>query len=210
MRTIFWILKTITDQLKPFISPPFLGCKGCRQERTEPCQLHGPHQTFKLTKTVNNNNNINNSVVGLPNAVESFPNEVGLCISGIPGVGYGVCAKQTIPLGTWIGPYEGELVRPEEVPSGTDTSYMWEVNYFSFYSSLFSRKNLFISQTIEKNFFSKPLFSPELSNTVESQKYLSYISFINSIFCRLLVVKSEYDPRGPSGGGALFFLVSVA
>lgn len=65
--------------------------------------------------------------MGLPNAVESFPNEVGLCISGIPGVGYGVCAKQTIPLGTWIGPYEGELVRPEEVLSGTDTSYMWEI-----------------------------------------------------------------------------------
>lgn len=102
-------------------------CKGCRQERTEQCQLHGSHQTFKLTKTVNNNNNINNSAVGLPNAVESFPNEVGLCISGIPGVGYGVCAKQTIPLGTWIGPYEGELVRPEEVLSGTDTSYMWEI-----------------------------------------------------------------------------------
>ena len=124
-----------------------LGCKGCRQERTEQCQLHGPHQTFKLTKTVNNNNNINNSDVGLPNAVESFPNEVGLCISGIPGVGYGVCAKQTIPLGTWIGPYEGELVRPEEVLSGTDTSYMWEVNYFCpccFFSSWLNRKYLFL------------------------------------------------------------------
>ena len=91
--------------------------------------MHGPHQTFKLTKTINNNNNINNSAIRLPNAVESFPNEVGLCVSGIPGVGYGVCAKQTIPLGTWIGPYEGELIRPEEVLSGADTSYMWEVNY---------------------------------------------------------------------------------
>ena len=64
----------------------------------------------------------------LPNAVESFPNEVGLCISGIPGAGYGVCAKQTIPLGTWIGPYEGELVQPEDVLLGADASYMWEVS----------------------------------------------------------------------------------
>lgn len=59
--------------------------------------------------------------------MRSFPNEVGLCRSGIPGAGYGVCARQPIPLGTWIGPYEGEVVRPEQVQLGTDASYMWEV-----------------------------------------------------------------------------------
>ena len=59
--------------------------------------------------------------------MQSFPNEVGLCRSGIPGAGYGVCARQLIPLGTWIGPYEGEVLRPEQVLLGTDASYMWEV-----------------------------------------------------------------------------------
>ena len=118
-----------------FVIPP--GCKGCHQERTEQCQLHGPHQTLKITTTVNNNNNNNNKTniaARLPNAVESFPNEVSLCISSIPGAGYGVCAKQTIPLGTWIGPYEGELVQPEDVLLGADAPYMWEVNAFLFFA----------------------------------------------------------------------------
>ena len=57
----------------------------------------------------------------------SFPDEVKLCISGIPGAGYGVCAKQHIPVGTWIGPYEGKHVSIDDVTSDMDTSYMWEV-----------------------------------------------------------------------------------
>ena len=81
-----------------------------------------------MTTKVNNNNiNVNNNNLQWTNAVQSFPNEVGLCRSGIPGAGYGVSARQLIPLGTWIGPYEGEVLRPEQVPLGTDASYMWEV-----------------------------------------------------------------------------------
>ena len=100
--------------------------------------MHGPHQNLKITTTVNNNNNTNNNNLRLPNAVESFPNEVGLCKTGGPGAGYGVCARQLIPVGTWIGPYEGEKVRPEQVSLGTDASYMWEVFVFliEFRSSL--------------------------------------------------------------------------
>jgi len=89
--------------------------------------MHGPHQNLKITTTVNNNNNTNNNNLRLPNAVESFPNEVGLCKTGVPGAGYGVCARQLIPVGTWIGPYEGEKVRPEQVSLGADASYMWEI-----------------------------------------------------------------------------------
>ena len=63
----------------------------------------------------------------LPLALRSFPPEVGLCASSIPGAGYGVCAEQTIPIGAWIGPYEGKFVKLEEISSVTDTSYMWEV-----------------------------------------------------------------------------------
>lgn len=65
--------------------------------------------------------------VKLSYAVASFPDEVKLCVSGIPGAGYGVCAKQHIPVGTWIGPYEGKRVSIDDVTSDTDTSYMWEV-----------------------------------------------------------------------------------
>lgn len=63
----------------------------------------------------------------LPLALRSLPPEVGLCASSIPGAGYGICAKRTIPVGAWIGPYEGKFFKPEELSSSTDTSYMWEV-----------------------------------------------------------------------------------
>ena len=63
----------------------------------------------------------------LPLALKSLPPEVSLCASSIPGMGYGICAKRTIPVGAWIGPYEGAFVKPEELSCVTDTSYMWEV-----------------------------------------------------------------------------------
>ena len=63
----------------------------------------------------------------LPLALRSLPPEVGLCTSSVTDAGYGICAKRTIPVGAWIGPYEGTFVKPEELSSVTDTSYMWEV-----------------------------------------------------------------------------------
>ena len=51
-----------------------------------------------------------------------------LCASNIPGTGFGVCAKRAFPVGAWIGPYEGTFVKPEELSSVKDTSYMWEVS----------------------------------------------------------------------------------
>lgn len=70
----------------------------------------------------------------MPLALRSLPPEVGLCTSSIPGAGCGICAKRKIPVGAWIGPYEGNFVKPEELSPTTDTSYMWEVilhNYFN-------------------------------------------------------------------------------
>ena len=63
-----------------------------------------------------------------PLALRSLPPEVELCASNIPGTGFGVCAKQVFPVGAWIGPYEGTFVKPEELSSVKDTSYMWEVS----------------------------------------------------------------------------------
>ena len=59
--------------------------------------------------------------------VSVFPDEVKLCKSSIPGAGLGVCSARPIPPGTWIGPYEGQVVRREDVKEHKDTEYMWEV-----------------------------------------------------------------------------------
>jgi hypothetical protein len=84
--------------------------------------VHGPlHSLRKL---------VNQSQIDSPidySAILKFPDEVGLCTSSIPGIEYGVCAKAAIPSGTWIGPYEGRLVRPEQIKRETETEYMWEV-----------------------------------------------------------------------------------
>lgn len=61
--------------------------------------------------------------------MEACPQEVQLCKSGIPGAGLGLVAKQHIPMGTWIGPYEGTRLRPDEVNVAMDSSYLWEVSF---------------------------------------------------------------------------------
>ena len=67
--------------------------------------------------------------VKLNYAVASFPDEVTLCLSSIPGTNFGVCAKQHIPVGTWIGPYEGKRVTINDVTADMNTSHMWEVRW---------------------------------------------------------------------------------
>lgn len=94
---------------------------GRQQRKSTTCQTHSSRQMRKETTPVNNNN------IHWPYALKSFPSEVCLCKSGIPGAGYGVCSRQFIPTGTWIGPYEGVKVKPDQVVFGTDASYMWEI-----------------------------------------------------------------------------------
>lgn len=60
-------------------------------------------------------------------AIKSFPDVVQLCKSSIPGKKYGVSARQHIPVGTWIGPYEGKRIAPDAVHSNMDSSYLWEI-----------------------------------------------------------------------------------
>ncbi|PFX21563.1 putative histone-lysine N-methyltransferase PRDM6 [Stylophora pistillata] len=62
----------------------------------------------------------------LPSPSMMFPDEVKLCKSSVPGAEFGVCAAQPIPPGTWIGPYEGQVVRCDELREGVHNSYMWE------------------------------------------------------------------------------------
>ena len=87
--------------------------------------MHGPlHSLRKLVSAGQSHSPLENG------SILKFPDEVCLCTSSIPYVGYGVCARKRIPSGTWIGPYEGKLVRPEDIKVETETEYMWEVlNY---------------------------------------------------------------------------------
>ena len=94
----------------------------CHQERDGECPIHGASRAF--VKPVDPEQ----EGMKLTHAIKSFPEEVQLCRSSIPGVGYGVCARRSIPIGTWIGPYEGLRIDPGYVTPAMDTSYMWEVS----------------------------------------------------------------------------------
>ena len=77
-----------------------------------------------------------------------FPDEVRLCKSSVPGAEFGVCAAQPIPPGTWIGPYEGQVVRQEDLREGAHNSFMWEVGgcfFFGRVSTDQADKRLFSS-----------------------------------------------------------------
>lgn len=65
-------------------------------------------------------------------AKSSCPDELDLCPSST-GFKLGIRTKQVIPEGTWMGPYQGNLVKTSDVTAGMDTSYMWEVSKLSFY-----------------------------------------------------------------------------
>ncbi|XP_028519339.1 putative histone-lysine N-methyltransferase PRDM6 isoform X2 [Exaiptasia diaphana] len=95
-----------------------VSCETCRGHPKAECKDHGPSVFARKNKS---------KELQFSYAVSSFPDEVQLCWSGIPGAGYGVSAKQHIPIGTWIGPYEGRRIRPEDVTKEMDTSYMWEI-----------------------------------------------------------------------------------
>lgn len=84
------------------------------------------------TETDNTHAQSEKASINLSYAIASFPNEVSLCVSSIPGTVFGVCAKQHIPVGTWIGPYEGKRVCPDDVTVDMNTSHMWEVRLLIF------------------------------------------------------------------------------
>lgn len=102
--------------------PAFSWCDICNEKHDGECPMHGPlHSLRKLVSAGQSHSPLENG------SILKFPDEVCLCTSSIPCVGYGVCARKRIPAGTWIGPYEGKLVRPEDIKAETETEYMWEV-----------------------------------------------------------------------------------
>ena len=63
-------------------------------------------------------------------AIKHIPSQLHLCYSSIPGAGFGICATETIPSGTWIGPYEGKRISIQETKTILETGYLWEVGDF--------------------------------------------------------------------------------
>lgn len=111
-----------TTKLK-YILNYFEGCDICNEKHDGECPMHGPlHSLRKLVSAGQSHSPLENG------SILKFPDEVCLCTSSIPCVSYGVCARRRIPAGTWIGPYEGKLVRPEDIKTETETEYMWEVS----------------------------------------------------------------------------------
>ena len=92
----------------------------CQEIRFGDCPAHGPLHAVRPSITL--------PVSQRSYAISTFPDEVGLCMSGLPVAGFGVFARHFIPLGTWIGPYEGRNIAVEEgLSRPQQQSFMWEV-----------------------------------------------------------------------------------
>lgn len=96
---------------------------------SEKCTMHGPLQSLRKLVKAQHSKPGTEDKIQLTYAMTSFPPEVQLCDSSVPCHCYGVSAQHFIPIGTWIGPYEGIRLSASELRPGTDTSYMWEVLY---------------------------------------------------------------------------------
>jgi len=92
-------------------------CRTCNKVYNIRCPIHSSHNTPDLSYPGDWDSY----------AMKSFPDVVQLCKSSIPGKKYGVAAKQHIPVGTWIGPYEGKQINPDEINPNMDSSYLWEI-----------------------------------------------------------------------------------
>lgn len=100
---------------------PAKWCDLCQEIRFGECPEHGPLTSLRDPMALSGPKSY---------AISTFPDEVGLCISTLPLAGYGVFARHFIPVGTWIGPYEGKKISVEEgmkLCKQSDASFLWEV-----------------------------------------------------------------------------------
>lgn len=101
--------------------PSLAGCEICRKAHNGACHTNEQQKSIRQI--------VGNAIhdIKLTYAVLSFPAEVQLCTSSIPGYTYGVSARLPFPIGTWIGPYEGKRVKAEDITTKSDSNYVWEV-----------------------------------------------------------------------------------
>ncbi|KAL2092858.1 hypothetical protein ACEWY4_012656 [Coilia grayii] len=104
-------------------------CDMCADNRNGECPMHGPlHSLRRLVGTSGTSSTV--PPPDVPEWLRDLPREVCLCTSTVPGLGYGICAAQRIPQGTWIGPFQGVPLLLEKVQSGLvrNTRHLWEVS----------------------------------------------------------------------------------
>lgn len=110
-----------------FLSIKYIPCDVHLGKPDGQCTTHDPLQSlYKLVHAKDQANSYDE--IQHTYSVTSFPDEVQLCGSSIPGINYGVCAKQHLPSGTWIGPYEGRRTVDERLIPKEDHECRWEVS----------------------------------------------------------------------------------
>ncbi|XP_041957047.1 putative histone-lysine N-methyltransferase PRDM6 isoform X2 [Alosa sapidissima] len=103
-------------------------CDMCADNRNGECPMHGPlHSLRRLVGTSSASSAV--PPPDVPEWLRDLPREVCLCTSTVPGLGYGICAAQRIPQGTWIGPFQGVPLLLEKVQAGAarNTRHLWEI-----------------------------------------------------------------------------------
>ncbi|KAM6965303.1 putative histone-lysine N-methyltransferase PRDM6 isoform 2-T2 [Aplochiton taeniatus] len=103
-------------------------CDMCADNRNGECPMHGPlHSLRRLVGTSGSAAAV--APPEVPEWLRDLPREVCLCTSTVPGLGYGICAAQRIPQGTWIGPFQGVPLLLEKVQAGaaSNTRHLWEI-----------------------------------------------------------------------------------
>ncbi|XP_036069648.1 putative histone-lysine N-methyltransferase PRDM6 [Oryzias melastigma] len=103
-------------------------CDMCADNRNGECPMHGPlHSLRRLVGTSSTAAPV--TLPDVPDWLRDLPREVCLCTSTVPGLGYGICASQRIPQGTWIGPFQGVPLTLDKLQSGAarNTRHLWEV-----------------------------------------------------------------------------------
>ncbi|XP_013884829.1 putative histone-lysine N-methyltransferase PRDM6 [Austrofundulus limnaeus] len=102
-------------------------CDMCADNRNGECPMHGPlHSLRRLVGTSSTAAPV--PLPDVPDWLRDLPREVCLCTSTVPGLGYGICAAQRIPQGTWIGPFQGVPLLVDKLQSGAvrNTRHLWE------------------------------------------------------------------------------------
>ncbi|XP_041042878.1 putative histone-lysine N-methyltransferase PRDM6 [Carcharodon carcharias] len=102
-------------------------CDMCADNRNGECPMHGP--LHSLRRLVGTSSSAATAPPDVPCGLRELPREVCLCTSTVPGLGYGICAAQRIPQGTWLGPYQGVAISREKVQVGAlrNSRHLWEI-----------------------------------------------------------------------------------
>ncbi|KAI4820800.1 hypothetical protein KUCAC02_028767 [Chaenocephalus aceratus] len=127
----------------------------CADNRNGECPMHGPLHSLRRLVGTSSSTPAPVTMPDVPDWLRDLPREVTLpvcltnafyivsrthstcvlcvqvclCTSTVPGLGYGICASQRIPQGTWIGPFQGVPLLLDKLHSGAvrNSRHLWEI-----------------------------------------------------------------------------------